>query len=514
MKNLEAADGILPQQNMPRKYGLLFASIILAILFYIFNLYNMNELTLNSDMANMILEADDILSGNIFLRDWNLTGISFLTTDLLYFTLSVAICGVSSKAYILTVASMFFMLVLASCFLLDNEHKGLGIVVLLGISCFPNAYYKASLSVHTACFAWCFWSLYFFSAYLKNKKRSYFGISFACLTLAVCGDSISVLLMALPLAAVSIYDFLIRKEPDLWRDKQQLVLAGGSLVLGTAIEKIYLAIGGANKNAYIGSTHFAKFEELPGKLALFLNSLFRLMDADYTSKAISDIAALINLGRAVVVVMGLIISVMQIVAYAKMKKCDFISLVLSMGFWCVSVVYMITNLSVDAGTVRYYVFAPCLLGVIVARFVSQRIMKRRQAVLCTGLACIFLFMAVFPIGDFRVDRTGEGYGAIINVLEENNLENGYSTFWTSSVLSVASEGKVTVRHIRQDEEGIHEMSYFSKNSWYDEYANFIIVNPREGELDKDMLIGILGDPINVISAEGYDILVWNYDISF
>lgn len=495
-----------------KKIGRILFLCVLAILFFIFNLYSMNELTLNSDMANMVLEAEDILNGNFFLREWNLTGISFLTTDLLYFIFGVAICGVSSKAYILAVASMFFMLVLASCFLLGNEHRGLGAVILLGISCFPNAYYKSSLCVHTACFAWCFWSLFFFSVYLKNKRKVCFFLSVACLTLATCGDSISILLMVFPLIVISLWDIFAREETDIWRDKQQLILAGASLIMGVTIEKIYLMIGGANKNAYIGSTHFAEFSELPEKVGLFFGSLFRLMDADYTAKPISDITALISLGRAAVVVIGLLISITWIVAFIKSKNVDYISVVLSIGFWSVALVYMLTDLSISAATARYYVFGPCLLGIIAARYISLKIVKRRQIVLLSTLAFAVFFMAVFPIGDFRTDKTDEGYGMIINVLEENNLENGYSTFWTSSVLSVASEGKVTVRHIRQDEEGIHRMDYFSKNSWYDTYANFIIINPREEPLNKDILINILGDPIKDINAEGYEILVFDHDI--
>lgn len=497
-----------------KKTGYVLCLSVLASLFFIFNFYSMNELTLNSDMANMILEAEDILNGNIFLRDWNLTGISFLTTDLLHFIFAVAIYGVSSKAYILAVASMFFMLVLASCFLLGNEHRGLGTIILLGISCFPNAYYKSSLSVHTACFAWCFWSLFFFSVYLKHKKKVYFYLSLVCLTLATCGDSISILLMVFPLIMLSLCDIFVREEADIWRDKQQLILAGGSLIMGVAIEKIYLTIGGANKNAYIGSTHFAEFSELPEKFGLFFGSLFRLMDADYTAKAISDITALVKLGRAAIVVMGLLISVTWIVAFIKSKDVDYISVVLSVGFWSVALVYMLTDLSISASTARYYVFGPCLLGIIVARYISLRVVKRRQVVLVSTLACIFFLMAVFPIGDFRRDKTEAEYGMIINVLEENNLENGYSTFWTSSVLSVASGGKVTVRHIRQDEDGIHRMDYFSKTSWYDNYANFIIINPREEPFNKDDLISILGTPVKDIVAEGYEILVFDHDIHF
>lgn len=45
---------------------------------------------IDSDYSNLVLEATDILNGNPFLEGHqNLTGISFVTTDLLFFIIGV-----------------------------------------------------------------------------------------------------------------------------------------------------------------------------------------------------------------------------------------------------------------------------------------------------------------------------------------------------------------------------------------------------------------------------------------
>ena len=40
---------------------------------------------MDSDYSNLILEASDILHGNFFMNGWTQTGISFFTTDMLYY---------------------------------------------------------------------------------------------------------------------------------------------------------------------------------------------------------------------------------------------------------------------------------------------------------------------------------------------------------------------------------------------------------------------------------------------
>ena len=54
---------------------------------------------MDSDYSNLILEASDILHGNFFMNGWTQTGISFFTTDMLYYLIAVAFIGICQWNY-------------------------------------------------------------------------------------------------------------------------------------------------------------------------------------------------------------------------------------------------------------------------------------------------------------------------------------------------------------------------------------------------------------------------------
>ena len=68
------------------------------LLYAVFVIWLFRFSGIDSDQANHLLQADDILSGNFFLKDWNLTGVTFFTTDLLYFEIARLIFGVRYRA--------------------------------------------------------------------------------------------------------------------------------------------------------------------------------------------------------------------------------------------------------------------------------------------------------------------------------------------------------------------------------------------------------------------------------
>ena len=496
-------------------YIKLLSVVILGVAFFLVNLYRMNELICNSDMANMVLEAKDVLNGNIFLKDWNLTGISFISTDLLFFVIGVALFGVSVEAYVFAAASMSFLLVVASYLLIGKEKRVLGVLILGALACFPNLYCKSLLSIHTACFAMSYLSLYFITNYFDSKKKTYGVLAFLFLSMAICGDSLAIILMVLPMVLMAIYEFIFRNKEDIDFKKNLFIccFSVASVIIGKGFEKIYLHIGGANLNAYIGQKSFIGFEELYDKIVLFFSSLLGLVDADFSLKVVSEIPSLLAFGRAIIVIIGLVISIIEIVRFFKSKKYDYINTNLSIGFWCVALVYIFTNISVNNMTARYYVFAPCFLAIISARFLAHRCKDIRQYVVYIIVAVI-LTLAAFVFGSGRMNNdTEKQYTELITALEENNLKNGYSTFWTSSIMTVVTHNDITVRHIQQNDSNISEYAYFSKNSWYDENANFIIVNAGEAGFDEMLLNDQLGKPINCIECGQYKILIYDYDIS-
>lgn len=78
-----------------------FLITLLFICWFIILMKAFSRLGLNSDMAGMVIEANEIISGNFFLNGRYLTGLTFFPTDLLFFVISSLLFGLSGKTYIL-----------------------------------------------------------------------------------------------------------------------------------------------------------------------------------------------------------------------------------------------------------------------------------------------------------------------------------------------------------------------------------------------------------------------------
>ena len=62
---------------MDKKKIQMVGIIIVILLYGIFANWRCSYVQITSDYANLVLEGRDLLQGDFFRSDWNLTGISF-----------------------------------------------------------------------------------------------------------------------------------------------------------------------------------------------------------------------------------------------------------------------------------------------------------------------------------------------------------------------------------------------------------------------------------------------------
>ena len=94
--------------------------ILLFIFFAIYGIYlffAFAQVPMDSDFASLVLEANDILSGNIFLNGWYLTGATFILSEMPFYLISSAIFNISVKSYIFAVSLMTWFMILSACLL-------------------------------------------------------------------------------------------------------------------------------------------------------------------------------------------------------------------------------------------------------------------------------------------------------------------------------------------------------------------------------------------------------------
>ena len=99
------------------------------------------------------------------------------------------------------------------------------------------------------------------------------------------------------------------------------------------------------------------------------------------------------------------------------------------------------------------------------------------------------------------------------------LKNGYSDFWTSSVISVYSHENTTIRSVNglyTEGRDIKIHDWFAKKEWYKEPAYFFVISPEWGhvfELTEERVLSKFGTPSECDEFNGFKIFIYDHDIA-
>ena len=535
---------------IPKVVGVLAAIVYIAYLYFCFA-----RVPFDADMANTVLEANDMLHGNIFLSGWCLTGITFLTTSLPYFLLAVLFCGLSQVSFILAMTLMFFTAIIGSLILLraPKDTTPLSYVALfLALSAIPSAYWCSDCVVHIGYVGLGMLAL-FFAVKARDteeggQQRRWLIGAGASFALLCAGDTVSVLTIIGPIMLVASIDLLrqywkIRTDwqkselatasasaaPSL-RDKMQslkssaiklwqeiprsnvyLLFTGlASLAVGELIDKGYVLLGGLNRNTYVGGRTFNPITQFITNLTNYLRHLFLMSGGDIEGYSIGSLSSIFALIHIAAVLIGLGLVVYNVAQYLRGKKIDYIGVVLSLGILFVSFVCICTSLS----AARYYVHVPMALNLIIVRWLvteHRAVTSELPARVVTWIAALAIFSAsLYPPVPLRV-TINSTHDRLLKTLKDNGLTSGYAEFWYASPITVLSNNKVRVRAIRGGASNLAQRAWFSKNDWYKEYANFVILSPDEYDyVTKRNVRGSLGKPDRIIEVNSCKNFVWDH----
>lgn len=501
-----------------KKIAFISMFVIGIVLFFAFTMWRCTYVPITSDFSNLVLESADILKGNFFRNDWNLTGISFLTTDLPYFVIGVLIFGVSNKAYLLAFALMQMALILVSLLLVKDvfkKHYILNTLFFVAFAMMPCIFTLELLRAHTGVFVMGFVLLYLFISY-KNKKHDNKLIVSAyifILSLAIMGDPIVLVMVIAPICLWCIIAW-IHEQITLKELSRILLINFSGVILGGIFDKLYFLIGSANKNDFMSSKAFVTLDELHGKFIIYLRSLIFMSDAPFEGQVLVQLKSLFCVLNVIAIIIFFIIIIYNIFCLFAGKKHDIITSVLGMGFLFMSMLFVMTSISVDLNSSRYYGYLLSVIAIVFVRNISNMVAdnKRLYAVIIIAVSIIGIGRLVALKNDIKPGVIEQEQ--LETVLENNGLNNGYSNFWNASSITVLSSEKVKVRAVSGGNSDFAMFNWFCKNNWYTEKANFIItsdddiygVTPQNAE-------NIFGTPSKKIVCGKYNILVYSHDIS-
>jgi len=508
------------------KYGITFGIIIAIMLYFLLCMNIFQSVVIDSDYSNLVLESADIIRGNIFLRNWNLTGISFLTTDLIFFVIGTLFHGISINAYYLAITLMFVVVSLISLMMMGEiTKKNIFVVIILWLSigAIPMGVI-GHLRAHMAVWAYIFIVYYIADVIIQDNAKHKilcYSIFALCIALGVVGDAIMILAGVIPLIFVFTIQLLLNRTKLSLKNPVVLLCLFSilGLILGMALDKLYFVIGGANKNSFLESITFVPLERVVRNFWLLIEGLLELMDARFIGKSITTLRTPWYLLRASIVISSLIIIVYNVVMFFKRKSKDLVSILLSFGFIFITCFYIFTSASVDIGATRYFSYAPLLFGILLIRwllaskfldkYLFESKIKVRQLIAIIGILII-----IFAVRDVtHMTKASSGREELVSFLESKNLSVGYTDFWNASVSTVTSKGKIGIRAIMGINNSIHPHYWFCKNSWYNEPANFVVIGNGYCHITEQSIKSAFGLPNERHEVKEYVVYVYNYDLS-
>lgn len=514
----------MDKKNRWIKISLLVIGILMYIVFVIVLCYNSG---FHADPANHLLQADDILSGNIFLSDWNLTGITFYTTDLIYYEIGRLFFGVSETAIAVAIGLMISSVSISSLMVALVGKKNfilirvLGFVLLAMIPCYAVIVHTRVHGGAVFCCLISFALVYFITQNENIDRRTVYILLFITLFMGSFGDMLTIIEGVLPIVCLCGYRLLKSNEQDKTDSyKLIIILSAASAFLSVISDKLFFAFGSAEKNSYIGEKMLTPSDQWFERLSSLSIDIMKLLMADFSGSNIADIWNLMSVVYFIVFIIsiGFIIRIIYELLVHDGEKIDDLTVVLCFGIIFSSAAYIFTDMS----QIRYITLISVALMAILIRNIEWLYNGVKNTKLLTviilGIYVIGSIAKIHNISKIEYSYENKRAHELIDFLEEKNLSSGYSSFWNSSNITVLSGNKIKIRHINFNGESYDIYNWFNKNSWYDDYANFLLVNIEDpismgNEMDEISFTSAFGLPSERYEISGFLVLVYDYDIS-
>lgn len=501
-------------------------TVVFFILYAIFAVYLCRCHGYDSDKANHLLQARDVVSGNFFLNDWQLTGVTFLSTDLIYYEIGYIVFGVSYKAVCLAEGLMVASAVIGGYLLstfANKENRILTSVLYFLLAGIPCQSYIASFRVHTGAVFTCFLT-FLIVAVIFSRDDTYdnkplYIVLGVLLFMGVWGDLITVLEGIIPIAILCVFRYLTSEKGTRRKYVTTGIVTAVAMGFGVVADKFYFMMSNADKNAYIADRSFTGLEEWRDRIMSFFQILTEFTMSDFQGKAIKDIKVLLRCANLLTVLIGVIVAVAVLVSVFRKKaeKLDDISVLLAFSVFMSFFAYVFTGLSAR----QYITIIPIALAVLIIRNLESIMDGIKDTKVFYALIILIVAggfsVKALEVKNLKYPNDNTRRNEVIEFLEEKGLKGGYASFWDASLFTVSSGENVTVRHIRRNGNVYMPYDWFCKNSWYTEETHFVLINNTDGfegandafGINTASVTSIFGEPDKIYNVA--DFIIYAYD---
>jgi hypothetical protein len=494
-----------------------------AIVLFLVAWHEARQRGAQSDGASIALQAWQMLHGNLLLRGWHVTDVSFYTTELPVYMLVEAVCGLRTDVVAISAALNYTLLVVLAALVAKGQAQGrTGIVRALlaaGIMLAPSAAAANWLLNDSDHAATPIWVLLAVLVIDRCGRRWYVPVIVAAvLAWAIVGDPLVEVIGAAPLAIVSGFracqGLAQRREAfrARWYELSLAAAAIASVVAAAVADRLIRALGGWVPAA-VGAD-FAAAAKLPSNLKIAFDNFLGLFSADFLGQKITvaTIPIVIHLAGACLVALAILLAL-----YGFWRGADFVAGVLVAAVACNLAAYVFLYIAAPSN-IREIAPVFALGAALAGRVLGPPLVRHRlEPLLAAGLACYLL-----TLGPALTARPGRPANLSLTAwLEDHHLSSGIAGYWQANSVTLDSGTKITMRPVTAAAGGktlipdLWELDTRLMDPDTND-ANFLVATAPgsyHGQtVTQGQAVATFGKPAHVYRYQGYRILVWDKNL--
>jgi hypothetical protein len=483
-------------------------------LLYVAYLKQASSLGTDSDGASNVLQAWDMLHGNPLLRGWQLSDVSFYTTELPEYALVELLRGLNAGVIPAAAAATYALLVLLAALLAKGRATGAEAVVraliAAGIMLAPETPAGAGIvlsspdHVGTAVPLLLTWL-----AIDRLAGRGYLPwLVGVLLTLVEIADESAVYVGAVPVIIVSAVRIYQRRAS--WRiDAGLLVAAAASVALASAVLLRIRHAGGFVVAP--AKTSFTTAAQMPHNVWTTVESVLQLFGADFFGMrfGLPAAIALLHLVGLIMAAFGCWLGARQLV-HAR----DRLVPILVVGVAVNLAAYLFSTQVIDLASARLIAAVLPFSAVLAGRLIPGR--PATTTLLPALLAVLLAYTAVIGYNASKPAQPPATQD-VASWLLANHLTAGIGDYWAANITTVADGGRVRVRSVVTSCGRFVPDAWESNESWYERpnTATFLVLaltSPAGADGSPGEAKAQFGVPQRTARIGAYEVLVWNHDL--
>jgi len=485
---------------------------------------------LSSDGGGNVLQAWDMLHGNLLLHNWWVSDVSFYTTELPQYMLIEALTGLGPWVVHVAAAMTYTLLVLLAALLAKGTARGgkgrARALLAVGLMLAPQLSATSILllspdHIGTAVPLLVTWLL------IDRARPRWYVPVLVCLlfTLTMVADSIVLLTGILPLMLVGAgraFAGLIRRGGPRAARWYELSLAGAAAVAGLAgsfAPRVMVALVGYHQSPVGADTDLHQLQHgawvtLQAFLELFGANVFNT--SFFSARPVLEVVFVaLHLAGAIVAACALGVGIARIFRFGDLIVPVFaVAIVLNLG------AYMSSKHAQDLLGAREMAEVLPLGAVLAGRVLGGRIaawMRAAKGWFVPVLAVVAAgYLAALGYGAALASVPAENE-PLASWLVAHGFTDGLATYWQANSTTVDSHGQVSLSAVAQSpNDRLVPYQWETDDANYDpalHYANFVVAAGPSAlpgmQLSAELTFG---RPQRIYHADGYTILVWDTNL--